>query len=421
MNEYYLTEININNVRNLKNKRIPLSSEKKMNLIVTGKNGSGKTSLLEAIKEYLSILENNSLDVVSNSKKNIEIHQKAINSLEERKIQELETESIDLEIQKQYGHIRKNMKMIDNIEKKVSLKFNRILGLDELYDDGKFVVVYFNASRITKMIEPNGIEKVNIKEKYSLQPSAGEVFVKYLVDLKAQEMFSFQEGEIEESNKIKRWFEYLEKSLQDVFECPYLKLKFNSREYNFEILEPGKLPYTLNSLSSGYSSILNVVTEIIIRMERNKKKNYDVQGIVIIDEIEAHLHLSLQKKILKFLTDFFPNIQFIVSSHSPFVLNSVENAIVYDLETFTLLEDLSAYSYKSILEGYFGIDQYSNITKKNVERYKHLSQHHGLSQSEKLEFEELKQGFKNVSDKLSEEVKLELALINLNNLSGGSI
>ena len=52
-----------------------------------------------------------------------------------------------------------------------------------------------------------------------------------------------------------------------------------------------------------------------------KAKMYDLQGIVLIDEIETHLHVELQKKILPFLTNFFPNIQFVITTHSPFILN----------------------------------------------------------------------------------------------------
>lgn len=52
----------------------------------------------------------------------------------------------------------------------------------------------------------------------------------------------------------------------------------------------------------------------------------------MIDELETHLHVSLQKKILPFLTEFFPNLQFIVTTLSPFILNSIEDVVVYDLE-----------------------------------------------------------------------------------------
>ena len=72
---------------------------------------------------------------------------------------------------------------------------------------------------------------------------------------------------------------------------------------------------------------------LILRMEKNREGlAYNKEGIVLIDEIETHLHIGLQKKILPFLIGFFPNIQFIVTTHSHFVINSIENAIIYDLK-----------------------------------------------------------------------------------------
>lgn len=44
---------------------------------------------------------------------------------------------------------------------------------------------------------------------------------------------------------------------------------------------------------------------------------------------------------MPFLTSFFPNIQFIVSTHSPFVLNSIDNSVIYDLEKDIRVENLS--------------------------------------------------------------------------------
>ena len=42
--------------------------------------------------------------------------------------------------------------------------------------------------------------------------------------------------------------------------------------------------------------------------------------------------MELQKEIVPILTELFPNIQFILTTHSPFILNSAKNAVVYDLE-----------------------------------------------------------------------------------------
>jgi predicted ATP-binding protein involved in virulence len=60
----------------------------------------------------------------------------------------------------------------------------------------------------------------------------------------------------------------------------------------------------------------------------------------------------------------FPNIQFILSTHSPFVISSIKNAVVYDLENQQCLEDVSAYSYEGIVEYYFNADMYSGKIKR---------------------------------------------------------
>ena len=49
-----------------------------------------------------------------------------------------------------------------------------------------------------------------------------------------------------------------------------------------------------------------------------------VPGVVIIDEIDAHLHVSWQRRIGSWLTSHFPNIQFIVTTHSPYICRSAD-------------------------------------------------------------------------------------------------
>ncbi len=127
---------------------------------------------------------------------------------------------------------------------------------------------------------------------------------------------------------------------------------------------------------------MNVLSEIILRMQANSSDALDMQGIVLIDELETHLHIQLQKKILPFLTDFFPKLQFIVTTHSPFVISSVSNAIVCDLEKRIVTEDLSGYSYEAIVESYFDSDKYSQHLKDKLERYEHLVLNGSLSEPE---------------------------------------
>ena len=87
----------------------------------------------------------------------------------------------------------------------------------------------------------------------------------------------------------------------------------------------------------GYAAVFDIIGDLIMRME--SKHRYDLEGLVLIDEIETHLHVDLQKKIVPILTQLFPNIQFVLTTHSPFVLNSTANAVVYDLEKKLLVKD----------------------------------------------------------------------------------
>ena len=118
---------------------------------------------------------------------------------------------------------------------------------------------------------------------------------------------------------------------------------------------PGREPFRLvdNQLSDGFSSVLQLVSKLLLRMEAVTAGSYEVSGIVLIDEIETHLHIKLQKAILPFLTDFFPNIQFIVTTHSPFVLTSLNDAVVFDLESKSRRENMAPMSASTVVEEYF--------------------------------------------------------------------
>lgn len=93
---------------------------------------------------------------------------------------------------------------------------------------------------------------------------------------------------------------------------------------------------TIFNISSGESAILCLFGEILHQADRIGKL-LDVTGIVLIDEVDKHLHIKLQKEVLPKLFNLFPNIQFIVSSHSPFLNmgladEAVERAQIIDLD-----------------------------------------------------------------------------------------
>lgn len=158
-----------------------------------------------------------------------------------------------------------------------------------------------------------------------------------MVHLKTQQAYAKNENDLSVEKKIAEWFSRFENALKVLLSDDSIRLIYDYKNYNFLIEQKGRNPYSLDELSDGYSAIIGIVADLILRMDRNwllkgELSQYDVEGIVLIDELETHLHVELQRKILPFLTEFFPRIQFIITTHSAYILNSISNACIYDLE-----------------------------------------------------------------------------------------
>lgn len=104
--------------------------------------------------------------------------------------------------------------------------------------------------------------------------------------------------------------------------------------------ESGKQIYpSIFNLSSGEAAMLCLFGELLRQADnlRNNIPSSEIHGVVLVDEIDKHLHIKLQKEVLPELFNLFPNVQFIVSSHSPFLSmglaeKSQERAKIIDLD-----------------------------------------------------------------------------------------
>lgn len=389
MKNIYITKIEIEKVRHLEKIEIDLSSANRNHLIFTGKNGSGKTSVLDKIAENLNIREqiwknivhiNSDESLKTNSLKRIAMYYKMLTS----QLKNISESEIDAVINKSTeGEILQNPDWIlqiveDKLDVAVKLSLNDTWeSLYNEYDNGRFLLAYYKCDRVYRAEISEHVEKVMLNNNYSLEESPGDLFVKYLVDLKVTEALTRNGANQEKADAIHEWFINFEELLRQIFEDPSLRLSFDEETFGFMICQEGREPYNFNCMSSGFSAIMDIVLDIMARMVKLKGRvfKFDLPGIVLIDEIETHLHLELQKKIMGIFTKLFPNIQFIVSTHSPFVLNSIDNVVIYDLENhITVKNGLTDVPYEGIVEGYFQVDTLSDTLKKKFEEYKALTQ-----------------------------------------------
>lgn len=131
-----------------------------------------------------------------------------------------------------------------------------------------------------------------------------------------------------------------------------------------------------SSLSDGYRNVIKIILDIAARMcilnpyqKGNALKN--TPGIVVIDEIDLSLHPTWQRKIINILKQLFPKIQFICATHSPFIIQSLEEGELITLDQ-TLDSEYSGESIEDIAEDVMGVEmpQYSEKKRKMYEATK---------------------------------------------------
>lgn len=108
-----------------------------------------------------------------------------------------------------------------------------------------------------------------------------------------------------------------------------------------EFLDGNGVNLAVEELSDGYRSVLGIAFELIRRLAEHygadaiwstdAPPKIQSAGVVLIDEIDAHLHPSWQRNVGYWFTDWFPNIQFIVTTHSPLVCQAAERGSILRL------------------------------------------------------------------------------------------
>lgn len=431
MESIFISNITINKVRHLQNIEIPLSKEKKKHLIITGKNGSGKTSLLDAIAELLDIKNIKVNDIMFKFTTNATEAEQDARILAYYKL--LSQEKLDDD---SHGN---RMKMSPNyalgsylpsnkgynvyldyiVSRDANVKLYCQTDADAMYQqlkEGKMIAAYYQANRAFEATDPNYVEKVELQPVYGVYEQPRKELLKYLLDLKMTEALALTRGKKEKADKIQLWFDSFQNLLKKILEDDSVQLVFDEDTFKFSITMNGREPFDFNTLSSGYAAIMDIVVDLMIRMEKKVDTVFDfaVPGIVLIDEIETHLHLELQKNIMELLTTLFPNIQFIVSTHSPFILNSIADVVIYDLEKDRLVKNgLTNIPYGGIVEGYFNADSMSFVLKEKYERYRALVCKKQLTDDDIEEIVELEMYLDEIPDYLALDITTEYQRLKL--------
>jgi hypothetical protein len=115
-----------------------------------------------------------------------------------------------------------------------------------------------------------------------------------------------------------------------------------------------------NHLPQGYKRLYSMVLDIAYR-SYILNQNREPEGVVFIDEIELHLHPSLQQEVLNRFRKTFPKIQFIVSTHSPLVISNIKKNDEYGPNKIIKLSRVSDQYANSEIENLYGVDYITSL------------------------------------------------------------
>lgn len=325
MEDFKIKGISINNIGVFENFNLefkPKQNKDKAEIhIITGENGSGKTTLLMLLAGMLNPLQSNPT-LISRFRFKDENSNYYISFFNDEQIRyynnngNLMNDSMPYYLQKYF----QNINYAPNIEP-----------ID-------FVTFAYSGYRKVEGSTINGINEIRnspfeniLSFSNSVNP---QLLLQWIANMKAYEALAFMKHESEKSKKYKTTLNTIENAISEIIEK---KVRFDLGENPFSVsMIIDEQSLTFDNLPDGLKSVISWIADLLMRMDRIKWKDnlgvFDRSFILFLDEIEVHLHPAWQRKVLPIIQKLFKNAQIFISTHSPFVVGSVDDAWIYKLK-----------------------------------------------------------------------------------------
>ncbi|MGH1336719.1 MAG: AAA family ATPase [Aureispira sp.] len=336
-----LVKLAINGFRGFKNKQIINFPANKQPVVFVGINGAGKTSLLDAIRLglrpfYKSLLvEQEELEV---SPYNIHLEKEAMTlaldwtySLEsnqaiyQTKIRTNRTVQPLTSVEEQPS----TTDLVADMKSKISLYKNEYsLGL----------LVYYPSDRSVSAPEIDDQTGENFGQLSAMSNATTSN-----IDFKTFFQWFRLTEDIENEKRLTEDPRYKEPKLQAVknailaFLDNFSDLRIQRSPFSDMVIKKEGQKLSVNQLSSGEKSLLTIVGDLARRLaiaNPGLPNPLHGQAIVLIDEVDLHLHPKWQKEIVAKLQETFPNIQFILSTHSSLVIKHLKTESIFLVDNF---------------------------------------------------------------------------------------
>jgi predicted ATP-binding protein involved in virulence/Tfp pilus assembly protein PilF len=358
----YLDRVHIENFKLLKN--FEMSFTQGVNIII-GENSSGKTSLLQAIT--LGLMKQGSFDDFNDFEKYIS------KTKFESKI------NLYFDGYEKHTTLKSNAREVDN---------NVLSPFVVAYGSNIFTKYKLEADNIV-----NDMLSGNIRRDFTTS-----IFQDYTDKIHNPKSILNKLSELarNRNKKAKEYEVIFREKINDFIEGFDLIKDEQSKQYIFKCTEGNH--FRLENLSEGYRNSVLLIGDILVKVLGVGEKPDTIEGVILIDEFDRHLHPKWQSNLVTKLTTIFPKIQFILTTHNPMsvmdregneitVLREIDGKLIAIKESGTKNIDVC-----TVLLKYFSVEStISQSMKKKVDDFNRLKLKKILSNEEEQTLGELEE------------------------------
>ena len=350
----YFERTEIQNFKGVEKMKLEFSSG--VNLLI-GNNGVGKTTVLEALALSMQNYFNRMNGITKKSIKKNDVHftSNLVGDASQHRVYSNPTvikSKINLDSMEYSSEISREDETNATRTKYVGKEL-AATGRELLNSQTKIlpVICYFSTSRVVDTQKAStssvGKNKLNDRRCGYMDCLNATLDRKALTDWAFKmAMAEYKKGmPIAEYEAFKKAVGTFMQKMNDLDEIPLVEYTRDFEDITYT--ENGKT-MPVNYLSAGYQSLLWMLMEISFRIALLNPEMSDysqAEGIVLIDEIDMHLHPRWQWKILDALHNSFPKIQFIAATHSPIIILSFKDAKLLSIGQNGVEELSGAYAY----------------------------------------------------------------------------
>lgn len=381
--------LELRNFRNIKTAK--LSFENKKFVVIVGDNGSGKTAILEAItKAYVPVLRSVNSEAVKKcdlTNNDIQFGTSSTGvivgvTLDDKKYTWMNKRRVSSQLS--FEKVIEDKELLQNDLKKLKNKYMECAEKKALP-----LVLYYGTDRIIRNVPQRG----HIKS-FEVTDALRNCFdnVNYFRDFydwfKTEEDIELR-GLRDNKNYRNVKLDCVRNAIETMVKG-YSNLRIELAPSRMLLTNKEGIDLEVEQLSGGYKAVLSVVADIAKRLSianPNSENPLKEEAVILIDELDLHLHPKWQKTIVEDFKRTFPNCQFIISTHSPFIIQTLQASELFDINKMKYADESGSYkgwSIDEIQEEKMGVERKTPLYNEQIECFSNAIDTEDYEKAKKL-------------------------------------